>query len=234
MVIICNGAFKSGSTWLYQIVRKLVDGIEKVPESFQNERWGNEISSVAPDKVEAFLAEYADSQTTYLTKNHLARRSFVPLVTQTHVKTVKLFNIRRDVRDVVVSAYFHHERRNPTGRNFEEFYEAMGQEIARRVDVYHRKWDVESPNIFATSYEEMLHDPVEVVTRIAKFLGLELERERIEEVCEETSFGKWKAKTGSDHLRKGIIGDWKNYLSAEDVEKLRETAGPHCFSALAD
>src|SRR5687768_12681908 len=103
MLVIANGAYKSGSSWLYTIVRELVGG-QRVPEAYQFPRWRH--SALHPDRVAAFLDEVDFRSQDFLAKNHLARPDHRELLANR--ESVRLLNITRDLRDVLVSAY-HHE-----------------------------------------------------------------------------------------------------------------------------
>lgn len=230
MIILCNGAFKSGSSWLFQMVRKLARA-EDVPEEWRNPAWDN--PSLDPDRLGEFLERFHGCEETYASKNHLPGQAFVRLLTETHRDHVKVLNMRRDIRDVVVSAYYHHQRVKGYSEPFEVFFRELGLDIARRVSNYNRRWNNGAPNNFFSSYESLKTDGPGELRRIAGFLGLEAEDDSIENALRDTQFEKLQ-KASRGHLRKGIIGDWKNHLANADVARLREVADPACFSPLAD
>ncbi|KAG5564537.1 hypothetical protein RHGRI_000647 [Rhododendron griersonianum] len=100
------------------------------------------------------------------------------------------------------------------------------------------KASLECPErIFFITYEEMKRDTFVKVKRMAEFLGqpfsMEEETERVvEEIIELCSFGKLKNlevnKNGSRNpsfkndvfFRKGEVGDWRNHLTPQMVERL--------------
>jgi hypothetical protein len=75
-------------------------------------------------------------------------------------------------------------------------------------------------------YEEMKKDPFGETQRLARHLGIPKadDDEFISEVVELASFDAMtnsaKAKGGDvlGHLRKGVVGDWKNHFSPELFE----------------
>lgn len=69
MLIICNGAFKSGSTWLMNVTR----GFGRTEPI--SGRWQN--SSVDPDKMINLISVEGLQNTTYLGKNYHSEASFV-------------------------------------------------------------------------------------------------------------------------------------------------------------
>ncbi|XP_072974310.1 cytosolic sulfotransferase 17-like [Typha angustifolia] len=94
-------------------------------------------------------------------------------------------------------------------------------------------------NVMFLKYEEMMEKTVEIVKRLAEFLGCPFSEEEekggvAEEVVRICSFESLKGlevnKVGnqgifqlypnSAYFRKGGVGDWKNYMSPEVAEKI--------------
>ncbi|XP_069011468.1 sulfotransferase 2B1-like [Embiotoca jacksoni] len=87
--------------------------------------------------------------------------------------------------------------------------------------------------IMYISYEEMIMDLKDSVTRIAQFLEKPLDAEVIEKIANRCVFKNMKKnnksnyslvprefmdQTKSEFLRKGIAGDWKNLLTVAETE----------------
>ncbi|KAJ8025260.1 Sulfotransferase 1A1 [Holothuria leucospilota] len=84
-------------------------------------------------------------------------------------------------------------------------------------------------NVMFLKYEDMKKDLRGCVIRIADFLGYYLSSEVIEDIADQSSFAEMKTnpKANPDHLatvkyrnqkgktfmRKGVVGDWKNYFT---------------------
>ena len=104
----------------------------------------------------------------------------------------------------------------------------------------------DSPNILFLRYEDMKKDLPQAVSTIAAFLHVHLYPSVIQKIADATTFEKMKTdrtanmswiKMFNDEegkpsfLRKGEVGDWKNYFSAEQSaemdrrceEKLKDT-----------
>lgn len=231
MIIICNGAFKSGSTWLFNIVRHLGD-FETIPNEWRNPKWRN--PSIDPDKLEDFIKTEKPVGVTYLSKNHLSNPEFVGMLSQRHVNEVKILNIRRDIRDVIVSAFYHYQRVDDYDEPFDVFFRNRGWKVGRRVIAYNEQWDTGSENNFFTSYENLQSDITTEIIRIADFLDLEITQDTAEDIAARTAFGSWKEITGSAHLRKGVVGDWKNYMDSKDIKFLRKKLDNKGFDPAAD
>ncbi|XP_040922363.1 sulfotransferase 2B1-like [Toxotes jaculatrix] len=88
-------------------------------------------------------------------------------------------------------------------------------------------------HIMYISYEEMIMDLKDSVTRISQFLEKPLDTEVIEKIADRCLFKNMKQndmsnysivpcefmdQTKSEFLRKGIAGDWKNQLTVAEAE----------------
>ncbi|KAG7270604.1 hypothetical protein CRUP_011520, partial [Coryphaenoides rupestris] len=87
--------------------------------------------------------------------------------------------------------------------------------------------------ILYISYEEMITDLNSALIRVAQFMDKSLDSEVIERIADQCVFKSMKKNdmsnyskvpTGffdeskSEFLRKGVIGDWKNFLTAAEAE----------------
>ena len=83
------------------------------------------------------------------------------------------------------------------------------------------------------SYEEMKADLHGSVEKMAVFLGHSLDKETVESITKQCTFNamqKNKAanrswldkfrKTETPFMRKGIVGDWRNYFTEEQSKKM--------------
>ena len=85
-------------------------------------------------------------------------------------------------------------------------------------------------NVLFVSYEEMKADLNKSIKTIASFLGHNLSDEEIVKISEQSTFtamkknnavNKTSAKVfGDQFIRKGIVGDWKNYFTADQSAML--------------
>ncbi|XP_030237283.1 sulfotransferase family cytosolic 2B member 1 [Gadus morhua] len=95
----------------------------------------------------------------------------------------------------------------------------------------------EQQHIMYISYEEMILDLEASVTRMAQFLDTPLDSEMIRKITDRCVFKNMKKnkmsnyslmpskmmdQNGSEFLRKGIAGDWKNHLTAAEAEYFDE------------
>ena len=70
-----------------------------------------------------------------------------------------------------------------------------------------------------------------MIKQIAMFLGRELNEETVDRIAAITSFKSMKSNANltmkhelvkGDFMRKGVVGDWENYFSPEQVKEMDE------------
>ncbi len=164
-----------------------------------------------------------------------------------------VFVVFRDGRDVMVSYYFYsffkNERSNarlveitrkrlPFARyedirsNLPRFMEHtfFGKSYPRFTwSQFVKSW-VDQEVIFVRYEDLMKRTSTELRKAIKRLLGREPDRKRLEEIAERYSFANQQGcnparGTASSFLRKGIVGDWKNFFSREACELFNHVAG---------
>ena len=151
----------------------------------------------------------------------------------------KYIYVVRNPRDVAVS-YFHHDRAVPIyplyewGDYFEKFLKGdvdFGDYFDHVLGWWAHKDD---DNVLFLKYEDMKKDLPSAVATIAKFIGQDISKELVDEIAHRTTFSNMKKDSSanyewvkklrrpnaSDFMRKGVVGDWKNYFTPEQTAKL--------------
>ena len=90
-------------------------------------------------------------------------------------------------------------------------------------------------HILYVKYEDMVRDPRSVLKQIASFLGKELNEDVMESIIQQSSFQSMqnnrKVNNASDpdndesvskFMRKGIVGDWKNYFDKNQMSEVEQ------------
>jgi hypothetical protein len=193
---------------------------------YQDPRLDNWISEV---KIEALLRDERH-QGVYLSKSHL----YLPEVVRALLRyeNLRVLNIKRDFRDVVVSAYYHYCRTRRVKMTFDRYYWRIGRYRIVEIMDYHRAWNAGDPaRVLLTSYERLQSDFESEVRRLAGFLGVGLDERTIEDIRERTSLESLRHQRGEDDkpeeerfFRKGIVGDWKNHFTdaqMQDFERIK-------------
>ena len=148
----------------------------------------------------------------------------------------------RNPKDCLVSFYHHTCGKSLYNYNgpFNHFFELF---ITGSVD-YGSWFDHvlgwwahrEDSNLLILTYEELHSNFRLTVAKLAEFVGLTLSEELFELIEKETSLLAMKynefvslsrgihpgAKEDHAHVRKGIVGDWRNLLTPEQDQKLDE------------
>ncbi|MEO1585118.1 MAG: sulfotransferase domain-containing protein [Planctomycetota bacterium] len=222
MLLIFNGAPKGGSTWLLQIVTAL-DVHDRIPEAYQQAGWAN--SSLDPERVDAFLGEVDLSGGQYFCKQHWWGEAWHRALLGR--EDVRVLNIIRDLRDVVVSRYFHDMRLGALeqGVPIDAYYwKHRGRARAEKYIECQLFWhgDAGAEQPWLASYERLHADFAGEVRGLFEHIGLaHLGDEAIARAREATDLKNRPSETGEGKFfRKGIVGDWRNHLSDEIVEDL--------------
>ncbi|ELT91907.1 hypothetical protein CAPTEDRAFT_6324 [Capitella teleta] len=167
-------------------------------------------------------------------KTHLYYEFFKKQVEQDGLKVVFVL---REPKDVLTSYYYHYCQRmfGFTG-DFHQFFDLFRQNRLLGGNIFKMNrdwWQMRHlPNIHVVRYEEMKRDCPGVVQRLGEFLGIPLDQESIDKIVEMTKMenmrkftvvGRIKDKDGvplmntQKFLRKGIVGDWKNHMTQDEV-----------------
>lgn len=223
MLIIANGTMKSGSTWLFNIAREMTD-YPPVPEQYLSD-WRN--PSIEDDKLETVLKELDIRNNNFLVKNHFAAIHQRDLLLAN--QDVRIININRDLRDTIVSGYYHYLRKENAEISFEEYYYGQGQTFVRANIHYRKIWDnISNPNYWLTTYTALHHDFAPTVYSLGEFLNISLSEGDIEQLHKKTSLKELRKKYDEVDVepekrffRKGEIGDWENHFDAKMLEHLQ-------------
>lgn len=231
MLIICNGAIKSGSTWLYNILVHLVD-CKHPPEHYLTENSRKKLSNpcIRPDLLEKFLETEDIVSNNFISKNHLGKEAHRELLKNNN--HVFVFDIERNIRDVVVSAYYDARNRHGYDGSFRDYYWNSGRYIADSVIRYHAVWMEAGPGCCIVSYESLHADFNSEVAKIGKTLGLDLSESRLDQLREATSLKQLRKNyqdqplyKGDRFFRKGTTGDWENHFDPgmiRDIDRIED------------
>jgi len=228
MLVISNGAMKSGSTWLSAILLRLVDH-KPLPAKFHDERFGA-VPTIKWERLGEFLDTVDYANDTYVTKNHF----YYERDLLARYKNIYLIDIDRNLADTLVSMFFHVKKKYSSwgteDRRLDDIVDAywrFGPDMTEDLVRYHAVWRTAGPWAHVSSYERLKTDPAPQITAIAKFLGVPLPAEKLQRIIEETEFGSLSKTMLSAsegifaRFRKGEIGDHRNYFDEEILEDIR-------------
>ncbi|XP_037084335.1 sulfotransferase family cytosolic 1B member 1-like [Pollicipes pollicipes] len=225
---------KSGTTWLQELVWRVVHG-----ETSVNSGGGATLEYRFPLLDEPYadimkMTPIHDMEDPRLIKTHLPYDLLPPSV---HTGNAKVLYVSRDPRDVCVS-YYHFFRMinyaeyRGTFQEFRDSFvrgEVMYAPYREHVQGYLRHADT----VLCVTYEQLHADRAAVVRRVAAFLERPVTDAEAESIARHTSFEAMKENPGTNYrhwektgmvnvgsegtfMRKGQVGDWKNYFTEEE------------------
>lgn len=217
MLIVANGAFKSGSTWLYVLAREILPQC-KPPSRYLNPRWPE--PTIIPGRLADYLRHGEHRSQDVLIKSHYGLLPLRWLLLKD--PQVRVLNIRRDLRDVVVSAYYHYQVLDRVNESFANFYWRRGRQVARFVLHYHIIWETDSPVYICLQYENLLRNLAPEVIRLGGWLGVQLGGEQVERIQTATQIDTLRAHSGlsPDRFRRGMAGEWESHFDATMLQDL--------------
>ncbi|KAK3745841.1 hypothetical protein QZH41_014930 [Actinostola sp. cb2023] len=158
----------------------------------------------------------------------------------------KYIYVIRNPKDVAVSFYHHYQgfKMYEFDHPWDEFFEMF---IENKV-VYGSWYDHvlgwwahrDDPKILFLKYEDMKKDLPCAVQQITKFVGKDLSPEMVERIADQTTFSamstdskgrfyddeemetKHRVPGATRFIRKGEVGDWRNYFTEEQSRRFDE------------
>ena len=230
---------KSGTTWTQQIVKLIRNnGVQDDVRITTAVPWPE--SSLFPFKMEDVTRPRAF-------KSHFPY-DLLPCGPP-HTTPCKYIFVARNPKDVAVSSYVQAELVLFHGMEWDAFWKKYITGDLYYGDYFDHllSWlpHKDDKNVLFLKYEDMKRDLPGAVSTIASFMGADLSSEVVAKIADLTSFKNMKEddtvnyswsifhqKEGAaKFLRKGIVGDWKNFLTAEQsaeidsicAERLKDT-----------
>lgn len=240
MLIICNGVFKSGSSWLHAIVIEILKLRNIIPSDI-DEKYTNNVDSPTPiveSKFWEFLVNEDYDNNYYVNKSHFFKSH---TINRKYPDSVVFLFSERDVKDSIVSHFFHLKNKYSFIHNFSFYYWTIGRLKSYEIVLFNRKYKKAFKKENFISFYDLKTDFDNSVQRIAKILKLSLLTEgELSLIKENTSIinmkddivkGKTKyystVKKGRDKLlRGGRINDYMKYLpegSSQDIDNIIQT-----------
>jgi hypothetical protein len=234
-ILFVAGLPKSGTTWLEKMLSSWPGfGELLIPEVAAHEMktGGSDTFELPPRMFERMR------DMLVLTKMHVRGSEHnAKVLADAGINYAVLF---RDLRDVAVSNTFyvrntpwHPEHPHYAGRTVEEclavFAERTLDDYANWVRLWDRNADPERSVILR--YEEMLADVEACLRRVATLFGLDHSPDRIREITEKNSFSRMSGgrargqEKGSDFVRKGVAGDWRNHFTPALCDLYKQKIG---------
>ena len=150
----------------------------------------------------------------------------------------KYIYVARNPKDVAVSLYYHTKAvffPNIDKKTFWSKFVNGELEFGNFFDHVLSWWEHrDDKNVLFLKYEDMKKDLVECVSKIASFIEADISSDVITKIAHQTTFDNMKRnplanspytqeetdRSEIDFMRKGIVGDWKNFLTAEQSSEI--------------
>ena len=215
---------KSGTTWMEQIVHLILN------------------NGIQGDKVLSEVVPWVEGVNRYQGLEKLLNQQFNPRRFHSHLpyhlmpgvkfSLAKYIYVARNPKDNAISFYFHSCSKLGYDGTWNEFFNLYIQGkvgYGSFFDHVLEWWEASqnSSNILFLKYEDMKRDLRGAVKTVADFLEVKLDEELWEAIVTESNFESMAANSKANldwvyqrpqfpkHMRKGIIGDWRNYFSKE-------------------
>ncbi|XP_030272271.1 sulfotransferase 2B1-like isoform X1 [Sparus aurata] len=224
--IIISTYPKSGTTWSQEIVPLIVNGGD--PTCLQSPNW---------DRV-PWLEDHPNFEerpSPRIIATHIQYNMMPPSFFKVKPRVI---NVMRNPKDVFTSTIHYHEKASyhvSPGPQNEFLHKFLDGKVAYGSWFDHVKsWlnAEDKEHMMHISYEEMIMDLKDSVSRIAQFLEIPLDDEVIEKIADRCLFKNMKTNSSnfslvpleiddmskSEFMRKGIAGDWKNQLTVAEAE----------------
>jgi hypothetical protein len=246
MLIICNGAFKSGSTWIHAIVLEVLKA-NKINLLDTPRHYTNNINSPTTI-IESKLFEFLDNENyvknNYITKSHYFLKK---TINRDYDSDIFFLFVERDVRDAVVSHFYHLKKKYKFIGSFSLYYLFIGRFKAFEILKFNRMYLNNFGEDSFFKYSDMKNNFEIVLLRISSILNLkELSANEIMSIKRNTSIAKMRndllsgktkyySTVSNDRegvIRKGIIGDWVDHFSKSqqiDIEMLESLESSFVF-----
>ena len=229
---------KSGTTWLQEIVWRVTHRTEMTDGKGSGAplEFRFPILELQSQKDTIEMASLEEISEPRFIKTHL---HYQMLPESVFTSGAKVLYVSRDARDVCVS--FYHYSRILRVYKYQGSFSEFRDSFTHDTMLYgpyreHVKGYLEhSDTVLCLTYEQMHQDRASVVRKVAEFLDVALTDADVDNIVENTSFEVMKRNPDTNFqqwvkngmfpqpdegtfMRKGVVGDWKNYFTEEENE----------------
>nr|XP_056719121.1 sulfotransferase 1B1-like [Euleptes europaea] len=228
---------KAGTTWMQEIVDLiLADGNTEKSRRVPMHVRMPFLEYCAPPPLSSGVDKLVNAPSPRLVKTHLP---FQLLPKSFLEKNCKIIYVARNAKDNLVSYYFFDQMNlmqpdpGPWDRYVKKFMEGTVP-WGSWYDHVRSYWEEKANHrILYVFYEDMKEDLAREIRRVKDFLEVDLPEDVVQKIAHHTSFQVMKDnpmanydtvasiifdRTKSSFMRKGEVGDWKNYFTVAQKE----------------
>jgi len=210
------------------IVKKL--NLKKVPNKYTNDI--NSPTTIVESQLSNFLLIEDYTLNNYLTKSHYFKKKTLK---RKYADNVKILFIERDMKDAIVSHYFHIINKYRYKLSFSFYYFFIGRYKAFEITLFNyrcKKFRGEE-NFF--HFSDLISDFEDTVRKIALSLGISnISDEEVAQVKRQTTLNKLREELKKGNIsyypskrddnwklfREGKVGSWRKYFKASHVRDI--------------
>ena len=231
MLIICNGAFKSGSSWLHAILIELLKikkiPLKRVPDFYTNDT--NSPTKIIESNLDKFIFHESFEKQNYITKAHFFKTNTLK---SAYPDNVKFIFVKRSMKDAIVSHFYHIKNKFRLNITFKLYYIFLGKYKSYEIYLFNKRCKEHFGKDNFIYYHDLKNNFSSVIDKLCDILNIEyLIDSEIEILRQETSIDKLrqKSKTGQSdyypskrkdnwkYFRKGTEGNWVDYFSKRQL-----------------
>jgi len=227
MLIICNGTFKSGSSWLHAILVELLK-IKNIPLTRVPDYYTNDVNSptkIIESNLDKFVFHESFENNNYITKAHFFKQNTLQ---SAYPDNVKFIFMERSMKDAIVSHFYHIKNKFRLNISFKWYYIFLGKYKSYEIYLFNKRCKKNFGKKNFIFYHELKNNFPLVINKLCDILGLEylteleidlLKQETtIESLREKSRIGKSeyypsKRKDNWKQFRKGVEGNWVEYFT---------------------
>ena len=227
MLIICNGTFKSGSSWLHAVIVELL-AIKKIPLIRVPDAYTNDVTSptkIIESNLDKFIFHESYDKTNFITKAHFFKNSTMQ---SAYPDNVKFIFIERIMKDAIVSHFYHIKNKFQLKISFKWYYIFIGKYKSHEIYLFNKRCKQNFREENFIYYHDLKNNFNEVVNKLCDILNIDyLNDIEIDILKKETTIDilRQKSKMGKSeyypssskdnwkHFRQGEEGNWVNYFS---------------------
>ncbi|MDT8390959.1 MAG: sulfotransferase domain-containing protein [Lentisphaeria bacterium] len=214
--IIVTGYPKSGNTWFQHLLSGILYGVP---------------GGRAPHELIELLVPDVDGTAYY-------RRLSDPMFFKSHHPSThrykRVIYLVRDGRDAMVS-YYHWLKAE--GRNDLRFSDLLDSP-SLEYGCWHEHVDgwLANPyqaDMLVVKYEDLKKKPVDILTEVCSFAGIDSDRQHLEWVIQECCFNNLQKKENTQGyyknfktFRRGVVGSYRDEMPEDFLAEFEKVAGP--------
>lgn len=177
MLVLCNGVYKSGSTWLFTILRNYFEQgeFDELSRSSLN-HFNLDLQKVLSGRVEF------DPDEVVVMKTHCYDQRVMSKIKA--LRPTIVIGTTRSTAEILKSHYFHYERENNLTMSLSGYMLRVGFIKAVECEIYKNFLQDEEHTDFLFEFCQVKRTPEVLIREVCKLLGADINEERIKVAVE--------------------------------------------------